>query len=316
MYESGPAPADTVSGIVDSLAQSRHKPQHHFFSEPDQYRVKVQSFSHVPPEVTVQKITFDRDIAAYHRAYELGLSQVSTTRKRRDPDRLSAAEDLERSQRRSKTAVRLRVTELAPSALVTFTTRGVYSLDDLASIWERFVRLVRLLGIDFEYVCVPEPHPSNPAHLHLHAATRGKVSRSTLRRLWHIAIEGHNGRRVSAIIRGAASPGNIDEQPIKGRDVVRRIRKIGRYISKYITKDMIALFGRRRYWPSKGIDLKSAQVFWLDSITQFDAIREACQMLGHWVDGVAPAFKVFQPSDRVAWYAVNPSEPAASIASG
>jgi hypothetical protein len=193
---------------------------------------------------------------------------------------------------------------LAPSSLVTFTTRKTYSLDDLVSIWGRFVRLARMVG-PFEYVCVPEPHPKNPEHLHLHAAVRGKLSRDTLRRLWHIALEAHEGRRVRSILRGAASPGNIDDQPIKGRDTIRRIRKIARYISKYITKDLLERFNRRRYWPSKGISLRDAQIFWLDSLSMSDAVREACELLGHW-DGIAPAFRVFCPSERVAWWAVDP----------
>jgi len=196
---------------------------------------------------------------------------------------------------------------LAPHSLVTFTTRKVYSLDDLASIWERFVRGVRQVEPGFEYVCVPEPHPSNPEHLHLHAATRGRVSRAVLRRLWHIALEAHEGRRVNATLRGAAAPGNIDDQPIKGQDVIKRIRKIGRYISKYITKDLLERFNRRRYWPSKGISLEAAQTFWLNALSQGEALREACEMLGHW-DGVAPAFKVFRPSERVAWYSVDPAQ--------
>ena len=219
---------------------------------------------------------------------------------------------MERSQRRAKTAVRLRVTELAPNALVTFTTRATLDLDRLAHAWAHFVRLVRFICPGFEYVCVPEPHPSNPSHFHLHAATRGRVSRDTLRRCWHIALEASEGRRVTTILRGAASPGNIDEQPIKGTDVVRRIRKIGRYISKYITKALIERFNRRRYWPSKGINLKDAQVFWLDSTSQADAIREACVMLGHWQDDLVPAFKLFRPSDRVAWYCVEAPPPLPS----
>lgn len=49
----------------------------------------------------------------------------------------------------------------------------------------------------------------------------------------------------------------------------------------------------------------AAQVFWLDSLNQVDAIREACEMLGHW-DEVGPRYRLFQPSERVAWYAVDP----------
>ena len=304
MDETSRALADSVGEILDPSAVDRTKPRYHFFEEVEQYRIKVQRFSRVPCEVTVQRISFEGDQARYLSAAERGFGNVPTTRKRRDPDRTRAAEDIDRSQRRAKTAVRHRVTELAPNSLVTFTTRKVYSLDDLALIWERFVRLARQVEPGLEYVCVPEPHPSNVDHLHLHSATRGKLSRDTMRRLWHIALEGHEGRRVTATLRGPAAPGNIDDQPIKGKDVIRRIRKIGRYISKYITKDLLERFNRRRYWPSKGISLEAAQVFWLDSLNQADAIREACQMLGHW-DTVAPAFKVFQPSDRVAWYCVD-----------
>lgn len=303
MHDNGRAPIDEDRSVF-TPAVDRTKPRHHFFSEDTQFRVKVQRFSKVPCEVTVQKISFEAEQARYRIAAENGFSRVGTTRKRRDPDRPRDAESVDRSQRRAKTAVRLRVTELAPQSLVTFTTRQLLALDVLALVWARFVILVRQVEPDFQYVCVPEPHPTNPEHFHLHAAVRGKVSRDTLRRCWHIALEANEGRRVTGILRGPASPGNIDDQPIKGRDVVKRIRKIGRYISKYITKELVERFNRRRYWPSKGIDIQSAQVFWLDSLSANEAIREACEMLGHW-DQVAPAFKVFRPSDRVAWYAVD-----------
>ena len=303
MDESSRALADPVEPILGTSAVDRTKPRYHFFDEGEQYRLKVQRFSKVPCEVTIQRISFVAEQDRYRRAAELGLSRVSTYRKPRDPDRPRDDESMDRSQRRAKTAVRLRVTELGPGSLVTFTTRKLYTLDDLVDIWGRFARMAAKIDPTLAYVCVPEPHPSNPEHLHLHAATRGKISRDTMRRLWHIALEAHEGRRVTKTLRGAESPGNIDEQPIKGRDVIKRIRKIGRYISKYITKDLLEVFNRRRYWPSKGINLQAAQVFWLDALSQAEAIREGCGMLGHW-DVVAPAFKVFRPSDRVAWYAV------------
>ena len=303
---TGSASADLDASLFPP-ALDRTKPRYHFFDEVEQYRLKVQRFSSVPCEVTIQRISFERDQASYLSAADRGFGNVPSARATRDPNRKPDEESIERSQRRAKTAVRLRVTELAPSALVTFTTRKTYSLQDLASIWARFVRIASKLDASLAYVCVPEPHPSNPEHLHLHAATRGKISRSTMRRLWHIALEGHEGRRVTKTLRGAESPGNIDEQPIKNRDVVKRIRKIGRYISKYITKDLLEVFNKRRYWPSKGINLQAAQVFWLDSVSQVDAIREGCEMLGHWQD-LAPAFKLFRPSDRVAWYAVDPDQ--------
>lgn len=283
-------------------------PVHTPFAEPIQYRVKLQKFSRTPSELTVQRISYEADVDRYFKAYENGASSCFPgSRRARDPNKPQDPEALERSQRRAKTKVRLLVTELGPSSLVTFTTRKVYTHDQLVRIWDGFTRLARQVEPDFRYVAVPEPHPSNPAHLHLHAAVRSKISRDTLRRLWHIALEGFEGRRVTATLRGSASPGNIDDQPIKGRDTLKRIRKIARYISKYITKDLIEKFNRKRYWPSKGINLADAQVFWLTAVSQADAIREACSAFGVWDNLVgAPAGKAFCPSDRVFWMPFQP----------
>lgn len=275
-------------------------PKHSVFLEEIQFRAKLQSFSNAPPELTVQLISHERDVDRYLRAAENGAHSAFPVRKPRNPEKVQDAESMERSQRRAKTKVRLLVTELAPSALVTFTTRKVLTLDQLVRVWSAFTRLAHQVDPSWRYVVVPEPHPSNPTHLHLHAAVRGKISRDTLRRLWHIALEGFEGRRITTILRGSSAPGNIDEQPIKGRDTLKRIRKIARYISKYITKEMIERFNRRRYWPSKSIQLADAQVFWLSAVTQAEAIREACMGFGVW-DGLAPAFKAFRPSDRVFW---------------
>ncbi|MFV4069290.1 hypothetical protein ACNJP4_20880, partial [Mycobacterium tuberculosis] len=72
-------------------------------------------------------------------------------------------------------------------------------------------------------------------------------------------------------------------------------------------KDLICEFNKRRYWPSKGINVESAQVFWLSSLDQQSAIREACELLGQWdYQAESPAQKMFRPSDRIAWFAVDP----------
>lgn len=283
------------------------EPRHPWHSEQTQYRVKVQSFSRLPDEVTIQRISFERDFDRYHRAYENGQRSCFTQRRAPDPDKPRDPEALERAQRRAKTRVRLHVTELAPEALVTFTTRETLTLDQLLTAWQHFTRLLRLNALPYEYVAVPERHPTNPDHLHLHVAYRGETNFSTLRRLWHVALEALHGRKVRSILRGAASPGNIDVQKIKSRDHLRRIRKIARYISKYITKDLISEFNQKRYWPSKGIDLQSARVYWLDSLDQVDAIREACILVGQWdYAGGTPGQALFCPSDRVAWFAIDP----------
>ena len=90
--------SDHDYGTDDSLdlgGQLCHQlPRHHFFAEPEQYRVKVQRFSRLPCEVTIQRISFDRDIERYSRAAENGYSSCfPSTARRRDPDRLEP-EDL------------------------------------------------------------------------------------------------------------------------------------------------------------------------------------------------------------------------------
>lgn len=284
---------------IHSDAELSPVPIHSVFTEEIQYRAKLQKFSKSLPELTVQRISFERDVDRYRRAAENGQRSCFPARRARDSSKEADAESVERSQRRAKTKVRLTVTELAPNSFLTFTTRKPYELDQWVALWSAFVTRIRQIDPAFEYVAVPEPHKSGQLHLHVAARIRG-VNRDTLRRFWHIVLEAFEGRRVFNTLRGPAAPGNIDEQPVKGRDTLRRIRKIARYISKYITKDLIEKFNRRRYWPSKGIDLASAQVFWLGSVTQADAIREACLAMGVW-DGMAPAFKAFRPSDRVFW---------------
>lgn len=289
----------------------RSKPVHFWAGETEQYRLKIRRFSSLPAEFTVQRVSFDRDLERYQRAAAFArTTEVSVPRPRRvshENDEPRSAESLERSQRRAKTNVRLLVTELAPTALVTFTTRETMSLDSLMWCWQYFTRLLRDSSMDYEYVAIPERHPSNPDHLHLHVAYRGRTPYGVLRRFWHMALEARHGRKVRCILRGTESPGNIDVQNIKARDSIRRIRKIARYVSKYITKDLISEFNRRRYWPSKGIDLAAASVFWLDSLSQFDAVREACRMLGQWdeIAGLTEQ-KLFMPSERVCWCAIDP----------
>lgn len=290
------------------------EPRHPWHQELTQFRVKVQRFSRVPPEVTVQQISFEKQFERYHRAYENGQSSAFPRRTARVQSGTPDAESIERSQRRAKTRLRLAVTELAPNHFTTFTTRETgpeyLTPDEYASIWAHFVRLMRNFGYDFEYVAVLERHPSNPLHLHLHVAWRGAAHYGVMRRLWHMAICAHRGIRITKALRGAESPGNVQDRPIKAASgSFKRVRKIARYISKYITKDLIAEFNKKRYWPSKGIDLAAAKTYWLSSLDPFDAIKEACVMLGEWDHEInMPGQKVFQPSSRVCWFAIDPDK--------
>jgi hypothetical protein len=294
----------------------RSSPRHFWASDESQFRVKVRQFSRTPGEFTIQRINFDRELDRYMQADAHGQSSCFPPRrgKRIKADTPRSEESLERSQRRSKTMLRLLVTELAPNHFCTFTIRehgpDYFKPQEWGSIWSSFVHLVRKAGTEFEYVAVLERHPTNPAHLHLHVAIRGSIHYNFLRRLWHMAICAHRGQRITKMLRGSDAPGNIQDRPVKAaRGTFKQVRKIAKYMSKYMTKDMISEFNKRRYWPSKGINLAAAQIFWLDALSMTDAIREACLMLGQWDDevGLCPQ-KLFHPSDRVVWCAIDPAD--------
>ncbi len=301
---------DLLQPLVD-----RSTPRHHFSTEDAQFRLKVRRFSHVPAEFTIQRISLERDIDRYRYAYRDGRPSCfpSTVRSRPDPGVARSDESIERSQRRAKINVRCTVLELAPNHFSTFTTREAgpdyLTAANWSSMWGHFLRLVRSASIDFECVAVLERHPKNPLHFHLHVAWRGRANYNLLRRFWHIAIEAHHGRRVTKVVRGIDSPGNIQDQPVKASlGSYKHARKIAKYISKYITKDLISEFNKKRYWPSKGINLHAAEVFWLDAISQVDAIREACVFLGQWDHDVGvPSQRLFiPPGERIAWCAIDP----------
>lgn len=289
------------------LPLDRSKPLHDPLWDLTQYRVKLQRYTTSPAEMTVQKISFERDWQRYQNAYHAGRSSCFPLRRRRDPSEERDAESIERCQRRAKIQVRKLVTELAPNHFVTFTTREAgpdyFTPADWSVMWAHFVRLVRHAGLDFEYLAVLERHPSNPQHLHLHVAWRGHAHYNLLRRFWHMAICAHKGVKITKMMRGVDAPGNIQDRPVKApRGSFRQVAKIAKYISKYITKDLISEFNKKRYWLSKGLTLIAAKVFWLQSFDVADAIKEAAGLAGAISsDGALLLEQMFFPSDRIFW---------------
>ena len=297
-----------MSDAFDSKPQKYDQPHHSTHECEIQYRLKVQRYTSLPCEVTVQRVDYSPFYDRYSRAYENGYNECFTRRGGVREASRATPESIERAGRRAKIQARKLATELAPTALVTFTTRRVYSVEKLLSAWQRFTRSLTAAGVDFEYLAVPERHPSNPVHLHIHAAYRGHANIKLLRRLWHIALEAIEGRIVKATLYRSESPGNIDVKPVAAQSGYKRMRKIARYIAKYITKDVIVEFNKRRYWPSKGIKLTPAAIIWLKSLTMGEALREGLAMMGQIGPDGGTCQKVFNPSDRIAWFAVDPEK--------
>lgn len=268
-----------------------------------QWRAKVQPFSAGGYEVTAKLV----DVEKVAKSVEAGMyGFVRGTRTESISQDREA--DIIKATQRAKRQVRLTCKEMGANRLLTLTTRQTMPLDSLLAIWQTFVPMVeRALGGKFFYLAVPEPHPSNPAHLHLHVAVNVFLPVHTLRRCWHAAVATHiAGVRgnTSAIMRGKHAPGNVDLQYIraKGQGEVRS--KVAKYISKYITKDCLQRFNRKRYWASKGSSLLECRQIWLKARNNGDVIDELRE-LGLISDVIKPQKTgnlFFAPSRELVWY--------------
>lgn len=307
-----PDPATDSDASLFAPTVDRTRPRHCRFEEADQWEVLVQTYTDAPPEITGRLRSFRGEVERIYLAAEQGRTHVLRRPggPRRDPGEARSPESIERARWRAKKRLRRHVMELAPNDLLTLTTRRAYSHDTLWAAFKHFVRLVRQADPSFEYVAVPEPHKDRD-HLHLHAAVRVKANHKILRRCWHIALEAVEGRRCTRALQGAEAPGNIDLRHPRGfprrteAEAIKSMRRIAKYVSKYITKDMVERFNRKRYVPSKGITVQAAKAFWLDSLDLLGAIREASRALGHGEDG--PVFRMWlSPDGKRFWWAVDP----------
>lgn len=153
--------------------------------------------------------------------------------------------DKERAQRRARRMVRWACRQIGAQYLLTLTTRQSENTpEELAEQWKRFCRLAEFkLGHRLVYVAVPERHPSNPKHWHLHVALPAFLSVNIARPLWWACC-------------GGRGQGNIDIKYIKVRDglgVGERARRVAAYLSKYMSKDLVEKHrpDKKNYWRSR-----------------------------------------------------------------
>ena len=226
-----------------------------------------------------------------------------TPRRRRAPEGARDENSLESSRRRTKRLIRWHCKNIGADHLITFTTRELSNTPgDLWVKWQRLVKAYRkATGEDLPYVAVPEPHPSNPDHWHLHIATHGHFKLNVARGLWWS-------------ICGGRGMGNVQVEYIKVRQGGWVAAKVASYISKYVTKALISSerFNKKRYSVAKSILAKRHHVK-LEASTVGEAFSEACRRFGIRL----PAFMALKgclfvfPGNDGVWFQVPPSESCA-----
>lgn len=287
-----------------------------YTQEKYQYRLKVQPFSSGGYEAVVKLVDVEQ-VARLKESQQLGI--LKKTRTERPPEEREDA--ILSAKRRAKQMVRYKCKEMGANRLLTLTTRQTLDVDTLLYSFQRFLYLVeRAMGDALLYVAVPEQHPTNPDHLHLHVAVNTFLNVNVIRRCWHAALSARlparkdcqpSGSEGMPDYSGKNSPGNVDIQYIKtsgGRGA--QTVKVARYISKYITKGDLERFNKKRYWSTKGVKVLDARRLWLKSMSLADAIRESYAELG--LSGTNAFFDVptnncFASSDGMLfWFQITP----------
>ena len=236
---------------------------------------------------------------------------------RRKPVAERDENDIETAVRRAKRNVRHAVKQVGCDHLLTLTTREKENTpEQLAKQWKGFVRAYRsVTGDEFPYVAVPERHPSNPNHWHLHVAIRGgfygkcelrgaRVGKLELaRRLWWNTCGGRGMGNIDvAHIKVGAHQDGTPKGPLV------RAAKVARYISKYMSKDLMFSHrpDKKRYWRSE-FDMPKARRYWLQTRPEAglgEAFVELRTRFGGF--GVARCDFFFFPDGVGFWFSYNP----------
>lgn len=270
---------------LDPFAVSAgHFPYKSYNEEKYQYRLKVQPFSAGGFEAVVKLVDVEQ-VARLKESQELGI--LKKPRTERPPEEREEA--ILSAKRRAKQMVRYKCKEMGANRLLTLTTRETLPVHELLACFQKFLYLVeRAMGEKLLYIAVPEQHPSNPDHLHLHVAINTFLQVGIIRKCWHAALptrearqSGTGGRGGMLDCSGKNSPGNVDLQYIKTRGGKgAQTVKVARYISKYITKGDFERFNKKRYWSTKGVKVLDARRVWLKSMNLGEAVTESYRELG------------------------------------
>jgi hypothetical protein len=174
----------------------------------------------------------------------------------------------ERAGYRAKKRVRHSVKQMQADRLLTLTTREQSNTPEvMLERWQRWLKLVERASVGrFHYVAVLEPHPSNPAHLHIHVAIAVFLPVTILRRCWWQVC-------------GGRAMGNVHIKRIGGDNSAARVARVASYISKYITKETLVRFNKKRYWVSR-VNLSDAKEYVLQSRKLAECFAEVITRLG------------------------------------
>ena len=215
------------------------------YSDREYIGVKVTHFEAGGCELLVRKRTiFGLHLDGADADGRLKVARWRSRQRKAFEDRTDT--DRARAAMRAKSECRKSVRQIGATHLLTFTTREEKNTrEDLFKKLENFSRRYqRAVGKVFDYVVVPERHPSNPDHWHLHLAIRGWHHVNIVRAIWWSVCGGRGQGNVHI---------NDGGRRIRALPVEQRSMKIASYLSKYMMKafDDLGLADKKRWCHSK-----------------------------------------------------------------
>ncbi len=232
---------DSDLGGGPSLDYRTHDDHTHGSPAPDTHshlEITVYDFGGGDAEAVVTSLSEPRTIS------KGGGAKESKTREEMNP------EQLQRSVSRAKRNIRHRIIMMGADRMLTLTKRGGFpDLDSMWKAWGAFARRMKRSNPDFQAVAVPELHKNGTYHMHV--ALNRFYNVNVMRFHWHRTLG------AEKILRGEESPGNLD---IRKRQFPRG--RLGRYLSKYMTKEIAYQQAGRKRFASTGDIQKPRLIRW------------------------------------------------------
>jgi hypothetical protein len=121
-------------------------------------------------------------------------------------------------------------------------------IDLVLGIWTKLARLLRVLGV--KYLVTPEYH-SDKKKIHLHILLKAPKSFESFFKWGYLKNKKtqqweYTGSEFKLFKWGFTTIKRVGKTP---KDTIA----LGLYLNKYVSKDMITLFGKKRLWASKGL---------------------------------------------------------------
>lgn len=192
------------------------------------------------PFVPIHKITYDWE-----------LSTKTNVIVSKGEAKTSSESPEERSLRRSQKTVSdyLACNRFELFGTITFGGENRHDINHVKQQFNTWLKNQRDRNGKFKYVFVPEHHKDGALHFHgVLAGYSGKLRRS-------------RNAKTGNLLYGKRGNPRYDLAEFKlGFTRIEKIgsttddhAKVGNYIRKYITKEMVSIFGQKRFWASQGL---------------------------------------------------------------